>query len=133
MADTLDKSLQVLFDRLDGFVSSKTVVGDPIQVGNVTILPLVEVSVGVGAGASEKTGSDKGAGGLGAKIIPSAVIAITEGGVQLVSVKNQDAVSKLIDMAPGVLNKLNFGPFAKKTAAPEAEPVEFESQTIVED
>lgn len=128
----MDKSLQALFDRLDGFVSSKTVVGDPIEVGNVTILPLVEVSVGVGAGANEKGGADMGAGGLGAKIIPTAVIAITDGGVQLVSVKNQDAVSKLIDMAPGVLNKLNFGPFTKKPAE-DREPVKFEEKIVVED
>ena len=134
MGESLNKNLNVLFDRLDDFVSSKTVVGDAIHVGNITLLPLVEVSVGVGAGGIEKTGSDNGAAGLGARITPSAVVAIVGDQVQLVNVKDQDAISKLIDMAPGVMSKLNFGPFAKKHTEekPEAD-VKFEDKVIVED
>ena len=42
-----------LFKGMDGFVSAKTVVGDAIHVGDTIILPLVDVSFGVGAGAFE--------------------------------------------------------------------------------
>lgn len=129
----MNKNLQVLFDRMEDFVSTKTVVGEAIHVGDVTLLPLVEVSVGVGAGGNEKSNADMGAGGLGAKITPSAVIAIVNGGVQLINIKNQDAVSKLIDMAPGVVSKLNFGAFGKKEQETPAETVRFEEQVIVEE
>ena len=44
-----------LFKGMDGFVSAKTVVGDAIHVGDTIILPLVDVSFGVGAGAFEET------------------------------------------------------------------------------
>lgn len=132
MSNNLTDNLNVLFDKMEDFVSSKTVVGEAITVGDVVILPLIEVSVGVGAGGNEKTNNDAGFGGLGAKISPSAVIAISKGNVQLINIKNQDAISKLIDMAPGVVSKLNFGAhFGKKEEAPK-EDVKFEEEIIVE-
>lgn len=111
MENNLNSSLETLFSKMDEFVSTKTVVGEPINMGGVIMLPLVDVFFGVGAGASAQAEDSKkstDAGGLGAKITPSAVIVIQDGSVQLVNVKNQDAVSKLIDMAPGIVNKLNL-------------------------
>jgi len=90
-------------------------VGEPIHIGDVIMLPLVDVLFGVGTGAtntSEKSSKEQDVGGLGAKITPSAVIVIKDNTVQLVNVKNQDALSKLIDMAPGVMAKLNLSGLA---------------------
>lgn len=106
-------SLEVLFSKMENFISSKTVVGEPISIGNVIIVPLVDVAFGVGAGSSggnkgEKASGEKGAGGLGAKITPSAVLVIQNGAVQLVNVKNQTSLDKLIDMVPGVMSKFDF-------------------------
>ena len=128
MANEVGNNLEILIDKLENFASSKTVVGDSIKVGEVTLIPLVDVSVGVGAG-----GGDKGSGGgLGAKIMPSAVIAVADGNVQLINIKNQDAVSKLIDMAPGIAAKLNFGSaFGKKND--EETKVKFEEKTVTEE
>ena len=69
---------------------------------------------------------------------PSAVLVIQGDSVQMINIKNQDAVSKLIDMAPGVVNKLNFGAVfggrAKKESADEPkESVKFEEETIIEE
>ena len=123
MENGIGNNLEILMDKMDNFVSSKTVVGEPVVVGEVTLIPLVDVSVGVGAGG----------GGLGAKIMPSAVIAISNGTVQLVNIKNQDAVSKLIDMAPGIAAKLNFGSAFGKKEEKEEKTVKFEEKTVVED
>jgi len=130
MSSSLSSSLEILFGKMEGFVSTKTVVGDPVNIGGVIIVPLVEVAFGVGAGAND-SGPDKGrelsAGGLGAKITPSAVLVIMDNTVQLVNVKDQDSVNKLIDMVPGVLSKLDLGSlFGKKKddakAGDESEP-----------
>ena len=46
---------------MENFITTKTVVGEPIKVSNDTvILPLVDVSFGVGAGAvsKEKAGNE---------------------------------------------------------------------------
>ncbi len=110
MANVVAESLEVILGKLETFAKSETVVGEPTQIGDVIIVPLVEVAIGAGAGGangSENTGNS-GGGGLGAKITPSAVLVINNGDVQLVNVKNQDSVNKLIDMIPAILNKFNL-------------------------
>ena len=134
MSSGLKENFDALFGRMENFVSTKTVVGDPIKIGEITLLPIIEVAVGVGAGASESTDNrkDSGAGGLGAKITPCAVLVINGTDVQMINIKNQDAVNKLIDMAPGVVNKLNFASvFGNRNAEPKEE-VKFEEETVVE-
>ena len=44
-------TVEALFQGMDGMISSKTVVGDAIHVGDTIILPLVDVSFGIGAGS----------------------------------------------------------------------------------
>ena len=50
-------SVDELLKGLEGFVSSKTVVGEPIQVNDATIIPLVDMKFGMGAGAFKKNSS----------------------------------------------------------------------------
>lgn len=111
MGTNLNSNLDSLFSKMENYVSTKTVVGEPMKIDNTTLLPLIDVSFGVGAGSieqkSEKTGKDSGAGGLGARITPSAVIAIHDGNIQLINVKNQDSINKIIDMVPGVVSKVD--------------------------
>ncbi|MCL2617230.1 MAG: GerW family sporulation protein, partial [Defluviitaleaceae bacterium] len=114
MANNFNSNIEALFGKLESFVSTKTVVGDAINLNGVTLLPLVEVSFGAGAGAADsdkdKDKNEIGAGGVGGRITPSAVIVITaDGNVQLVNVKNQDSLNKLIDLFPGILSKFNLG------------------------
>ena len=68
---------------MDGFVSAKTVVGDAIHVGDTIILPLVDVSFGVGAGAFEGDKKNNGGGGLAGKMTPCAVLVIQNGTTKL--------------------------------------------------
>ena len=96
---------ETLFKGMDGFISSKTVVGDAIELKDGTvILPLMDVSFGVGAGAMDGK-NQNGAGGIGGKMSPSAVLIISQGTTKLVSVKNQDMVTKIVDMVPDFVNK----------------------------
>ena len=103
-----------LFKGLDAFISAKTVVGEAIHVGDTIILPLVDVSFGVGAGAFSGEKKDNGGGGMGGKIQPSAVLVIKDGTSRLVNVKNQDGITKLLDMVPEFVEK-----FSKKNEKDE--------------
>ena len=51
-------TVETLFSGMESFLTSKTVVGEPVTVGNTIILPLVNVSFGVAAGAFEKEKSN---------------------------------------------------------------------------
>ncbi|SHO50339.1 GerW family sporulation protein [Anaerocolumna xylanovorans] len=108
MADnSFNNTVESLFKGMDNFITTKTVVGDAVKFEDGTIiLPLVDVSFGVGAGAfSKDTGKNNAGGGMGGKITPSAVLVIQNGSTRLVNVKNQDNVTKILDMVPDVLNK----------------------------
>lgn len=108
MDNNFNETVESLFKGMDSFITTKTVVGDAIKVNDTTtILPLVEVGFGVGAGAYAK-GEDKennAGGGMGAKITPSAILVISDGKTQLVNVKNQDSLNKIIDMVPDFMDK----------------------------
>lgn len=100
-----NSTVAALFTGMDSVISSKTVVGDPIHIGDTIILPLVDVSFAVGAGAFNEEKKEKGAGGLGGKISPSAVLVIQDGKTKLVNIKNQDTITKILDMIPDVVDK----------------------------
>lgn len=98
-------TVESLFKGMDSFISSKTVVGDAIHIGDTIILPLVDVSFGVGAGAFAKDRSNNAGGGLGGRIQPSAVLVIQNGTIRLVNVKNQDGITKILDMVPEFVDR----------------------------
>ena len=98
-------TMESLFKGMDGVVSSKTVVGDAIHIGGTIILPLVDVSFGIGAGAFSGDKKEKGMGGIGGKMSPSAVIVIQDGKTRLVNIKNQDTITKILDMVPDVIDR----------------------------
>ncbi len=107
MANTnIDGTISTLFKGMDGFISSKSVIGDPIKVGDTIIIPLLDVNFGMAAGAYNKQEGNNAAGGIGAKLSPTAILVISHGTTRLVNIKNQDAVSKIIDMAPEVIDKV---------------------------
>ena len=103
--NTFQTTVESLMKGMDSFVSSKTVVGEPIQVGETIILPLVDVSFGMGAGAFCGEKKKNSGGGIGGKMSPSSVLVIQNGSTRLVSVKNQDGISKLLDMIPDFVDK----------------------------
>ena len=86
--ENLKDTMGSLFDGMEGFLTSKTVVGEPIYIKDTIILPLVDVSFG-----------------MGGKMTPSAVLVIKDGQTKLVNIKNQETIVKLLDMVPDVIDK----------------------------
>ena len=99
--------VESLLRGMDTVLSTKTVVGEATQVGDTIILPLVDVTFGVGAGAGNngQKNSASGAGGLGGKMTPSAVLVIKNGYTKLGNIKSQDTMTKILDMIPDIVDK----------------------------
>ena len=109
MTFDFNENVNVLFERLEKFLTSKTVVGESIQVGDVTLIPLVSISFGLGAGGAEDPKSSQGegsGGGVGAKASPTAVIIVKGGDVQIVPVGAPHGFEKLVEMVPEVVSKV---------------------------
>lgn len=121
--NNFNSTVESLFKGMDSFITTKTVVGDAIHIGDTIILPLVDVSFGVGAGAFAQDRKHNAGGGIGGKITPSAVLVIQNGTTKLVNIKNQDGMTKLLDMVPDFVNK-----FTSKNETPKESPVDEEAK-----
>lgn len=107
--NNFNETMEALFKGMDSYIDARTVVGDAIHIGDTIILPLVDVTFGVGAGAYSGDKKNNGGGGMGGKISPSAVLVIQNGTTKLVNVKNQDGLTKVLDMVPDFVNKFASG------------------------
>lgn len=119
-----NETVEALFKGMDSFITTKTIVGEAIHIGDTIILPLADVSFGVGAGAFAQEKKNNGAGGMGGKITPSAVLVIQDGTTKLVNVKNQDGLTKILDMVPDFVNKFTDGKKEKNEDCAETDEEE---------
>ena len=94
-----------LMKGMNTVLSTKTVVGEATKIDDTIILPLVDVGFGVGAGASAGDKKNGGGGGFSGKLTPSAVLVIKNGTTRLVNIKNQDTMTKILDMIPDLVDK----------------------------
>lgn len=129
IAPNLNENISKMFSQLENFITTKTVVGEPIVAGDITLVPLIDVSFGMGSGSSEgkkeeksKKG-DKALGGVGAKMEPSAMLVVRKNGtVELINIKPQDYSSwqaKLIDLIPQFTQKFDFSDIFNKNKESE--------------
>lgn len=134
MGKDYKEAVDVLFDKVENLVSTKTVIGDAIVIGNITIMPFIEVSVGAGASAKEGVTAT---GGVGAKIKPNGIMVIQDNTVQILGVGNQDAISKLIDAAPAITKKLDFSDIFKNRNSEdtntENSPIDISEKKVTEE
>ena len=88
-------------------------------MGDTIILPLIDVSFGVGAGAFSGEKKDNGGGGMAGKMTPCAVLVIQNGTTKLVNVKNQDGLTKILDMVPDFVDRFTSGKEGDETVETE--------------
>lgn len=98
-----------LMKGLDTVLATKTVVGEATKVEDTIIIPLIDVSFGIGAGSSDKDGKEASKGGSGGgltgKMSPSAVLVINDGNARLVNVKTTDNISRALDLIPEIIDR----------------------------
>lgn len=98
--------LESLMEGANGVLTSRTVVGEPITVGDTIIIPLSDVSIGVGAGSNGAERKDGGMGGFSAKMSPTAVLVIKNDMTKVVNVRDQTSITHIMDMVPEIIDKI---------------------------
>ncbi len=104
--NSFNQVLESVMQGAQGVLTSRTVVGEPITVGDTIIIPLSDVSIGVGAGSNGADRKDGGMGGFSAKMTPSAVLVIKNNMTKVVNVKDQTSITHIMDMIPEVIDKI---------------------------
>ena len=110
MTQDVEEMVHAVLSQMQTALDTKGVVGEPVQIGDYTIVPLVSVGFGFGTGKGTGKGEElmKGegmgwasAGGGGMK--PLAVVLIGPDGARVESLKGATA-SVVETLAQGVLN-----------------------------
>lgn len=120
----INNVLTSLFEKLERTLKTETVVGEPLEVGGVTLVPIIGVSFGLaGGGGAGKEGGQEGTGsgaGAGCKISPNAVLVIKDGEVSMIPLQGRGSLEKLFEMAPDIISKFNLGAQEGETKKEEA-------------
>ena len=102
--------LKGVVGELKDVARSETIIGEPVTVGDKTVIPIVKISFGFGAGGGQgddqkRTGFGGGGGG-GARIEPAAFIIMDESGVRLLPV-GKGKWDTIIDAIPNIAKKIS--------------------------
>ena len=113
--EDIENMVKTTLSQIEKVLSSKTVVGEPISVGETTLIPLLSMGFGFGAAggagkADARQGSEGLKGGTGGAggMRPIAIIVIDKDGVRIEPIKSSvaAAIEKLGEKVPGVVEKI---------------------------
>ena len=117
MSQNLPNMLENTIAKIKEMISVNDVIGDPITVDGVTIIPISKVSVGLGGGGSDfvsknvnKQDNPFGGGiGAGVKVTPLAFIIVRGDSVRMlpVAAPANTTADRVIEMVPDVLDKIS--------------------------
>ena len=112
MSQTLPNMLENTIAKIREMVDVNSVVGEPIVVGDTTIIPVSKVSVGFGGGGSDFTkGNDAFGGGAGGgvKVHPICFLVVQNGNVRMMPVPTpaNTTADRLVEMVPDTLDKIS--------------------------
>ncbi|MBQ6380119.1 MAG: GerW family sporulation protein [Clostridia bacterium] len=137
MSNAASAKLEATINQIKNVVDVNTVIGQPIVVGEVTILPISKVTYGFASGGSDlPTKMNKelfaGGGGAGVSLQPLAFLIVSEAGVRIleISSKYNNGLDRALTMAPDLIEKVKEtvssfkGGSEEETAQPESEAEE---------
>ena len=114
MSQNLPNMLQDTISKIREMMSVNDVVGDPIVVGDVTIIPISKVSVGFGGGGADNAkaaNKDAFGGGMGGgvKVQPICFLVVKDGNVRMmpVPVPANSTADRILEMVPDTLDKIS--------------------------
>ncbi len=116
----IEALVETVLAKLREVAQTETVIGKPITVKNITLVPVSRVSIGFGAGGGKQERDGKGGEctGGGMSIEPLAFVVIRDEKVELVSMKGEEStIAKVIDLIPDVVEKVKD--FRSKKEKPE--------------
>lgn len=120
----IESIMNVTLDNLKAMVDADTIIGTPITVGEVTLIPISKVSFGLATGGSDIPSKSPnalfgGGGGAGVSVTPIAFLSVSGTNVKMLQVDaDSTPINKLIDEAPELIGKIKAF-FSKKTVIEE--------------
>ena len=114
MSKNLPNMLQDTISKIREMVDVNNVIGEPIVVGDITIMPVSKVSFGFAGGGSDyvkNVGSNEpfgGGVGGGVKVNPVCFLIVKDGNVRMmpVAAPANTTADRIVEMVPDTLDKI---------------------------
>jgi len=107
---SLSEVIKTALDQISYIAKTETIIGEPIQAGPVTLIPVSKISIGFaagGAGDESKKNAGTGTGG-GVNVMPVAFISIVGDKVHVHPIDKKDtSLGQLLSMAPELIQKVS--------------------------
>lgn len=110
----INNLMGTVMENIKGMVDVNTIIGDPVETANGTIIiPVSKVGFGFAAGGSDIPGKAEskafgGGSGAGVSISPIGFLVVTNDQIKLIPISSTNTpVDKLIDYIPEVFDKVN--------------------------
>ena len=120
MATNVEGLIERVLGELHRIVQTETVVGDPVEAGDLTLIPVSKISFGFGAGGGQEGKGQTGTGG-GASVEPIAFVVIDgEGKAQILPLREREAgVGQLLELVPEAVARVKKLVGKKRQGEPE--------------
>lgn len=101
--------MEHILNKVMDAVNTKTVIGDPIEIAGLTLVPVMNVSFGFGGGSGDnKNDAGQGAGGGGgARLKVAGVLVVKDGDIKFVQTGKGGTIDKLLDSIPDFIDKVS--------------------------
>ena len=124
MSSPVSDILETMLGKIEMMAQAKTILGEPVKLGERMVIPVVKISVGFGAGGGEGSEKDKntgtgGGGGGGFSVQPVGFIVMEGEKTAFLPVK-QKSVGSLVEMIPTLIEKMKGGKKKKEEEETEA-------------
>ena len=107
MASSVDSLIERVLGELNKIVQTRTVIGEPVTAGPVTLIPVSKISLGFAAGGGTDDSGHSGTGG-GATVEPIGFVVIDGNGkVQVLTLKEKEiSWGQLVELVPDAVSKV---------------------------
>ncbi|WP_315068275.1 spore germination protein GerW family protein [uncultured Clostridium sp.] len=110
--NTIKENMDSIFEKLEKFLKTETVVGEPKVIGEVTLVPIISVSFGGGTGGgsglhNNGVNGEGFCGGVGARISPITMVVIKKDEVSMLPIREEGNLDNLLNMVPDIISKIN--------------------------
>lgn len=114
----INEMMATTIQKIRELADANTIIGEPIQTGEVTLIPVSTLSFGFGTGGSEFTGKNQkpehannfgGGGGAGVKITPVAFLVVSGSTVKMLNMAApaDTTLDRVVDMVPDLVDKVS--------------------------
>lgn len=114
----VNEIMETTIQKVKEMVDANTVVGTPIQSGEITLIPVSRISIGFATGGTEiptkaarNDGKENfgGGGGAGVKVEPVAFVVIDGSSVKILpmALPAEGTADRIVELVPEVINKVS--------------------------